>query len=137
MTANSQVARVTTANPIRRKITSRRRLTALAIARRSSSLADPPEFVVENIFIVVEWSSDLHLILQVVPNLFGQVYKLLGIAGLRHIARPCQGDIVAALNRSRPFRQDHNTVGQGDRFLDVVGDEDDRGFQLGPQTEML
>ena len=55
----------------------------------------------------------------------------------RRIARARDLDQEIALDRSRPVGHHDDAVGQVDRLLDAVGDEQDRLFELGPQAQQF
>src|SRR5690606_11519558 len=61
----------------------------------------------------------------------GEVEDLFGGHDLQR-ARSGERHLVLRLDPARPGRQDHDPVGQEDRFLYAVGDEDDRGGCIEP-----
>src|SRR5438270_4864876 len=77
------------------------------------------------------------LVAEVVPDLFVDLGKARLEADLGDVARPGQVDLVAALDRSRPGGDHVDAVAEGDRLLQVVGDEDDRGGARGPEAQEL
>src|SRR6202011_1173200 len=68
-----------------------------------------------------------HFFLHRPPDLLVEREESRRHADLRHVARPRQVDPeVADRMRARPRRQHHDAVGQRDRLLEIVGDEQHR-----------
>src|SRR5437588_424115 len=74
---------------------------------------------------------------QVVPDLTVDLAELRLHANLGHVARSRQRHRVVGLHRARPGADDKNAVRQGDRFLEVVRDENNRRAGVSPQRQEL
>src|SRR3954452_20229684 len=79
----------------------------------------------------------LHLVAQRVPDLFVELDEARLEADLGHLAWARQVDVVDPLDLPRRGGHDHHAVGQRDRLLEIVGDEDDRRARVLPQREQL
>src|SRR5438067_2485273 len=69
--------------------------------------------------------TDEHLLSQVFPDFLVQLHEAAVEANLGDVARPRQVDGVGALDRARAGGDDDHAIGQGDRFFQVVGNEND------------
>src|SRR6266508_1591388 len=77
------------------------------------------------------------LVAQALPHLAVRVEELGGKPDLLDIARPLQRHREGRLDRCGARGHDHHPVGERDRFLQVVRDEDDGGTGTGPQPQQL
>src|SRR5258706_8396279 len=75
----------------------------------------------------------LHFLAQVVPDRARDVDELLLVADLARHARTRDVDVVDRLDGGRAGCQHIDLVGERDRFLEVVGHENDGRLRLRPQ----
>src|SRR5919204_6616036 len=79
----------------------------------------------------------LDFIAQVLPDLFVEPRELLAKPDLDHVTRPRQRDRIARLHAAGAGRQDDHLVGERDRLLEIVRDEQHRVARVRPQLEQL
>src|SRR5438105_4732401 len=78
-----------------------------------------------------------HLLSQVFPDFLVQLHEAAVEADLGDVARPRQVDGVGALDRAWAGGNDNHAIGQGDRFFQVVSDENDTRVERGPEAKEL
>src|SRR5436309_3206986 len=81
--------------------------------------------------------ADQHLLPEVVPDLLVDPHEAGVETDLGDVAGTGQVDRVGPLDGSGTGGQHDHLVGQRDRLLEVVGDEDDRGAGFRPEGEQL
>src|SRR2546422_9748987 len=79
----------------------------------------------------------LDFIAEVLPDLLVEPRELLAEANLDHVARPRQRDRIAGLDPTRARGEHDHLVGERDRFLEIVGDEEHRVARVRPEVEQL
>src|SRR5207248_3309149 len=81
--------------------------------------------------------TDQYLVAQLTPDRLVELGESRLETDLRDVARPRQVDLVGALHGARSGGEDDDAIGERDRFLEVVGDEDHRCRRRGPERQEL
>src|SRR6266576_4651098 len=81
--------------------------------------------------------TDQYLVAELTPDRLVELGESRLETDLRDVPGPWQGDLVGALHRSRSGGEDDDAIGERDRFLEVVGDEDHRCRRRGPERQEL
>src|SRR5882672_11184099 len=79
----------------------------------------------------------LDFIPEVLPDLLVEACELFPEADLDDVARPRDGDGIARLDPPRARREHDHLVGEGDRLLEVVGDEEHGVARLRLEVQQL
>src|SRR5438552_11633853 len=132
----SQTPRSSTATPPPGPLTSSRRVGRARVRARSLLVGSGPTSALRDDALRALIAHE-HLVSEVVPDLLIDPRELRLETDLGDVARARQIDAVDALHRRRPGRDDDDTIGERDRLLKVMGDEDNRSACGGPQLQEL
>src|SRR5438477_1239918 len=132
----SQDPRTTTRNASRSPLTSSRRFERARVRARSLLVGSGQTKALRDDALSALIAHQ-HLIPKVVPDLLIDPRELRLETDLGDVARARQIDAVDALHRPRPRRDHDDTIGERDRLLKVMGDEDNRSACGGPQLQKL
>src|SRR5207244_2700701 len=103
---------------------SRRRSSAASRAMPESAALFRPRLS-PHTFLALAPHRFQHLVLDDAPDVVGEIEKLFA-AFYGERPRPGDADFHDLADLCRPRREDHHAIGEKNRFVDLVGDEDDR-----------
>src|SRR2546429_2290007 len=131
----SQPPMMTTSSPTRRLLTTMRR-------RRRAVAGDGPAGLSGGVMgaldaLLIALITQNYLAAKIFPDLMIELDEARLETDFLDFARPRQVDAIHALDGARPSREHAHAIGQGDGLLQVVGDEDHRRSQGGPQAEQF
>src|SRR2546423_1414601 len=132
----SQAPSTTTANATRSPLTSSRRFARSRARARSVLVGSGPTTALRDAALRALIAHE-DLVSEVVPDLLIDPRELGLEADLGDVAGPRQVDAVDALHGSRSRGDDDDPVGERDRLLEIVRDEDDRRSGRGPELKKL
>src|SRR5256714_9139518 len=81
--------------------------------------------------------TDQDLVAELTPDRLIELGESRLETDLRDVPRPRQVDLVGPLHRSRSGGEDDNAIGERDRFLEVMSDEDHRCRRRGTERQGL
>src|SRR5712692_7715090 len=116
---SSQLPSITTATSTRNAITSRRRRRSFRFAAATPASSATLDMLLPSLV------ADEHLVAEVVPDLAVELDEAPLEADLGDVARARQVDLVDTLDCPGPGSDHADAVGERDRLLEVVRDEDD------------
>src|SRR5690606_17119479 len=76
-----------------------------------------------------------HLSLKLAPQRIVKSTELLAVMHMEHVPGTLQWHFVHTNDSSRPGTEQHDTIAQADRLVQIVGDEYDRDPRAGPKLQ--